>query len=83
MDRPCAAVNKNLTGFGGVGGGVGCLSTDQKKKLLWGSKKSSSTEEVKTHHLSESIYPVALLNSRLVCHVMALFSCLYQNAANC
>ncbi|XP_020094360.1 arginine/serine-rich coiled-coil protein 2 isoform X2 [Ananas comosus] len=38
-------VNKNLTGFGGVGGGVGCLSTDQKKKLLWGSKKSSSTEE--------------------------------------
>ncbi|XP_042438839.1 splicing regulatory glutamine/lysine-rich protein 1-like isoform X2 [Zingiber officinale] len=33
-------VNKNLVGFGGVG----CLSTDQKKKLLWGNKKNSSQE---------------------------------------
>ncbi|XP_074557692.1 uncharacterized protein LOC141813636 [Curcuma longa] len=33
-------VNKNLVGFGGVG----CLSTDQKKKLLWGNKKDSSQE---------------------------------------
>ncbi|WOL20176.1 hypothetical protein Cni_G28979 [Canna indica] len=34
-------VNRNLVGFGGVG----CLSTDQKKKLLWGNKKNSPTEE--------------------------------------
>ncbi|XP_074568163.1 uncharacterized protein LOC141824735 [Curcuma longa] len=33
-------VNKNLVGSGGVG----CLSTDQKKKLLWGNKKNSSQE---------------------------------------
>ncbi|KAG1334235.1 arginine/serine-rich coiled-coil protein 2 [Cocos nucifera] len=31
-------VNKNLVG-------VGYLSTDQKKKLLWGNKKNSSSEE--------------------------------------
>ena len=36
------AVNRNLVGFGGVG----FLSTDQKKKLLWGNKKNTSTEEV-------------------------------------
>ncbi|XP_018679666.2 uncharacterized protein LOC135618529 isoform X1 [Musa acuminata AAA Group] len=34
-------VNRNLVGFGGVG----FLSTDQKKKLLWGNKKNTSTEE--------------------------------------
>ncbi|URE32607.1 hypothetical protein MUK42_16596 [Musa troglodytarum] len=34
-------VNKNLEGFGGVG----YLSTDQKKKLLWGNKKKSASEE--------------------------------------
>lgn len=33
------AVNKNLVG-------VGYMSTDQKKKLLWGNKKSSPVEEV-------------------------------------
>ncbi|KAI9120577.1 hypothetical protein K1719_007610 [Acacia pycnantha] len=33
-------VNKNL-----VGTGAGCLTTDQKKKLLWGSKKSTPAEE--------------------------------------
>lgn len=32
-------VNKNLVG-------TGYMSTDQKKKLLWGSKKSTPTEEV-------------------------------------
>ena len=36
------AVNRNLVGFGGVG----FLSTDQKKKLLWGNKKNNPTEEV-------------------------------------
>ncbi|URD91829.1 hypothetical protein MUK42_28134 [Musa troglodytarum] len=34
-------VNRNLVGVGGVG----FLSTDQKKKLLWGNKKNNSTEE--------------------------------------
>lgn len=32
-------VNRNLIG-------TGFMSTDQKKKLLWGSKKSTPTEEV-------------------------------------
>jgi hypothetical protein len=32
-------VNKNLVG-------VGFMSTEQKKKLLWGSKKSATPEEV-------------------------------------
>ncbi|KAI4300894.1 hypothetical protein L6164_034221 [Bauhinia variegata] len=31
-------VNKNLAG-------VGCLTTDQKKKLLWGNKKNTTAEE--------------------------------------
>uniref|UniRef100_A0A0E0M914 Uncharacterized protein n=1 Tax=Oryza punctata TaxID=4537 RepID=A0A0E0M914_ORYPU len=34
-------VNKNLVGFGV---GAGRLSTDQKKKLLWGNKKSNPPE---------------------------------------
>ncbi|KAL5231917.1 hypothetical protein ABZP36_030693 [Zizania latifolia] len=34
-------VNKNLVGFGV---GTGSLSTDQKKKLLWGNKKSNPPE---------------------------------------
>lgn len=33
------AVNKNLVG-------TGYMSTDQKKKLLWGSKKNTTTVEV-------------------------------------
>lgn len=33
------AVNKNLVG-------TGYMSTDQKKKLLWGSKKNTTSEEV-------------------------------------
>jgi len=33
------AVNQNLVG-------TGFMTADQKKKLLWGSKKSSNTEEV-------------------------------------
>lgn len=32
-------VNKNLVG-------TGYMSTDQKKKLLWGNKKNTATEEV-------------------------------------
>lgn len=32
-------VNKNLVG-------VGYMSADQKKKLLWGNKKGAGTEEV-------------------------------------
>jgi hypothetical protein len=32
-------VNKNLVG-------TGYLTTDQKKKLLWGKKKSTASEEV-------------------------------------
>ncbi|CAJ1968013.1 unnamed protein product [Sphenostylis stenocarpa] len=36
--RAAELVNRNLVG-------AGCLTTDQKKKLLWGSKKSTPTEE--------------------------------------
>ncbi|CAL5207776.1 unnamed protein product [Lathyrus oleraceus] len=36
--RAAELVNKNLVG-------PNCLTTDQKKKLLWGSKKSTPTEE--------------------------------------
>lgn len=36
--RAAELVNKNLVG-------ANCLTTDQKKKLLWGSKKSTPTEE--------------------------------------
>ncbi|XP_057424091.1 uncharacterized protein LOC130717753 isoform X2 [Lotus japonicus] len=36
--RAAELVNKNLVG-------AGCLTTDQKKKLLWGAKKSTPTEE--------------------------------------
>lgn len=36
----CDTVNKNLVGVGS------CMTTDQKKKLLWGSKKSTPAEEV-------------------------------------
>ncbi|XP_004497722.1 uncharacterized protein [Cicer arietinum] len=36
--RAAELVNKNLVG-------AGCLTMDQKKKLLWGSKKSTPTEE--------------------------------------
>jgi len=35
----CMTVNRNLVG-------AGCLTTDQKKKLLWGGKRSTPTEEV-------------------------------------
>jgi hypothetical protein len=37
------AVNKNIVGLG-FGVGTGRLSTDQKKKLLWGNKKSNPPE---------------------------------------
>jgi len=37
------AVNRNIAAFGP---GTGRLSTDQKKKLLWGNKKSNPSEEV-------------------------------------
>jgi hypothetical protein len=37
------AVNRNIAAFGP---GTGRLSTDQKKKLLWGNKKSDPSEEV-------------------------------------
>ncbi|KAE8125165.1 hypothetical protein FH972_019998 [Carpinus fangiana] len=36
-------VNKNLVGVGS------CMTTDQKKKLLWGSKKSTPAEEPGRH----------------------------------
>lgn len=36
------AVNRNLIGAGPVG----CMTADQKKKLLWGNKKSTTAEEV-------------------------------------
>ncbi|KAI3984226.1 hypothetical protein MKX01_011180 [Papaver californicum] len=39
--RAAEMVNKNL-----VGGGY--MSTDQKKKLLWGNKKNTATEEVQS-----------------------------------
>ncbi|XP_016651977.1 PREDICTED: protein starmaker isoform X1 [Prunus mume] len=35
-------VNRNLIGVGPVG----CMTADQKKKLLWGNKKSTTAEEV-------------------------------------
>ncbi|XP_020425049.1 arginine/serine-rich coiled-coil protein 2 isoform X1 [Prunus persica] len=35
-------VNRNLIGAGPVG----CMTADQKKKLLWGNKKSTTAEEV-------------------------------------
>ncbi|RLN15922.1 arginine/serine-rich coiled-coil protein 2 isoform X2 [Panicum miliaceum] len=35
-------VNRNISAFGA---GTGRLSTDQKKKLLWGNKKSNTSEE--------------------------------------
>ena len=35
------AVNKNL-----IGAGHSNMTTEQKKKLLWGSKKSTPAEEV-------------------------------------
>ncbi|CAN6299769.1 unnamed protein product [Urochloa humidicola] len=35
-------VNRNIAAFGA---GTGRLSTDQKKKLLWGNKKSNPSEE--------------------------------------
>jgi hypothetical protein len=37
------AVNRNIAAFGA---GTGRLSTDQKKKLLWGNKKSNPSEEI-------------------------------------
>lgn len=37
------AVNRNIAAFGA---GTGRLSTDQKKKLLWGNKRSNPSEEV-------------------------------------
>ncbi|XP_064939111.1 uncharacterized protein LOC135593180 isoform X1 [Musa acuminata AAA Group] len=40
-DSSSSGVNRSLVGFGGVG----FLSTDQKKKLLWGNKKNNPTEE--------------------------------------
>ncbi|KAF8728600.1 hypothetical protein HU200_017865 [Digitaria exilis] len=39
-------VNRNIAAFGA---GTGRLSTDQKKKLLWGNKKSNPSEEVNSH----------------------------------
>ncbi|CAB4286281.1 unnamed protein product [Prunus armeniaca] len=35
-------INRNLIGVGPVG----CMTADQKKKLLWGNKKSTTAEEV-------------------------------------
>ncbi|XP_038720604.1 serine/threonine-protein kinase fray2-like isoform X3 [Tripterygium wilfordii] len=40
--RAAELVNRNLVG-------LGVLSTDQKKKLLWGSKKNTNVEEQSTH----------------------------------
>ncbi|XP_039832630.1 arginine/serine-rich coiled-coil protein 2-like isoform X6 [Panicum virgatum] len=39
-------VNRNIAAFGA---GTGRLSTDQKKKLLWGNKKSNPSEEISNH----------------------------------
>ncbi|XP_057983164.1 uncharacterized protein LOC131168029 isoform X2 [Malania oleifera] len=41
-------VNKNLTG-------VGCMSTEQKKKLLWGNKKNTPVEE-SGHHWDTTLF---------------------------
>jgi hypothetical protein len=46
------AVNKNLVGFGV---GAGRLSTDQKKKLLWGNKKSNPPES--SAHWDSNLFP--------------------------
>uniref|UniRef100_A0A0D9XHZ3 Small acidic protein-like domain-containing protein n=1 Tax=Leersia perrieri TaxID=77586 RepID=A0A0D9XHZ3_9ORYZ len=45
-------VNKNLVGFGV---GAGRLSTDQKKKLLWGNKKSNPPES--STHWDSNLFP--------------------------
>uniref|UniRef100_A0A0E0BBZ8 Small acidic protein-like domain-containing protein n=1 Tax=Oryza glumipatula TaxID=40148 RepID=A0A0E0BBZ8_9ORYZ len=45
-------VNKNLVGFGV---GAGRLSTDQKKKLLWGNKKSNPPES--SAHWDSNLFP--------------------------
>lgn len=42
-------VNRNLIG-------TGFMSTDQKKKLLWGSKKSTATEEAAAHRWDTSMF---------------------------
>ncbi|XP_022967757.1 arginine/serine-rich coiled-coil protein 2 isoform X2 [Cucurbita maxima] len=42
-------VNKNLVG-------VGYMTTDQKKKLLWGSKKSSAVEESGHHQWDTALF---------------------------
>jgi hypothetical protein len=45
--RAAELVNKNLTGTG--------MSTDQKKKLLWGSKKAATTTEEPAHRWDASV----------------------------
>lgn len=37
-----STVNRNLVGVGPAG----CMTADQKKKLLWGNKKNTTAEEV-------------------------------------
>ncbi|PQQ18267.1 arginine/serine-rich coiled-coil protein 2 isoform X2 [Prunus yedoensis var. nudiflora] len=45
-------VNRNLIGVGPVG----CMTADQKKKLLWGNKKSTTAEEV-GHRWDTTLFP--------------------------
>ncbi|KAK7392972.1 hypothetical protein VNO78_21422 [Psophocarpus tetragonolobus] len=47
--RAAELVNRNLVG-------AGCLTTDQKKKLLWGSKKSTPTEEQSGHRWDTAMF---------------------------
>lgn len=42
-------VNRNLIG-------TGIMTTDQKKKLLWGNKKTTSNTEESTHHWDTSLF---------------------------
>lgn len=60
------AVNRNLVG------GSSYLSTDQKKKLLWGNKKNTSTEEVNCPSRLYQIITPLLLRPRLLSKVITL-----------
>ncbi|XP_020223165.1 arginine/serine-rich coiled-coil protein 2 isoform X1 [Cajanus cajan] len=47
--RAAELVNRNLVG-------AGCLTTDQKKKLLWAGKKSTPTEEYGNHRWDTAMF---------------------------
>ncbi|XP_050363550.1 uncharacterized protein LOC126782363 isoform X2 [Argentina anserina] len=50
--KAAESVNRNLAGAGPAG----CLTADQKKKLLWGNKKNTTTEEA-GHRWDTTLFP--------------------------